>query len=157
MHPRSIAIFASLLAAAASVEAFGVARVVNKCPFAVSLWTVGETTEGPFVLCDGGGSYAEPMTIDPISCGRSIKITIPEDGLYTAAPQMNFAYNLDGDDVWYDLSDVFGHPFAGHRATLASDNCDCPSLEWMHGVPPPESQVRSCYSPADDVILTLCA
>jgi hypothetical protein len=68
-----------------------------------------------------GGIYWEEMHRDDRSGGIAIKITKTADGLYSGAPQQVFAYNLEGSQVWYDLSSVFGEPFIGHRVEVASD------------------------------------
>jgi len=76
--------------------------------------------------------------------------------LSTGKPQTIYAYNLDGNTVWYDLSDVFGDAFKGHKLKVASADPACPSIVWEDGVPPAGSQVKNCGSGAD-VTLTLCA
>ncbi|KAF1917654.1 hypothetical protein BDU57DRAFT_171993 [Ampelomyces quisqualis] len=42
-------------------------------------------------------------------------MTRTSNGLYEGAPQQVSSYNLDGENVDYDLSCVFGAPFAGKR------------------------------------------
>jgi hypothetical protein len=134
-----------------------IARVHNKCPVAVHLWSVGSTISPPFLLAAKTGTYAETFRRDPVSGGIAIKIMIPPGTLTTpGAPQTIFAYNLDGHTVWYDLSDVFGNAFAGKRMVLASAETACAVIEWPNGVPPGGGHVRSCSS-AKDLTLTLCA
>jgi hypothetical protein len=156
MFANLLTITAVALAATASAGAVGSAKVVNKCNFAVSLWSVGTDIDGPHRLSANGGSYGETFVRDPNTGGKALKVTVPDDGLWTGAPQINFAYNLDGAQVWYDLSDVFGDPFAGHKVTVSSDEPTCPSIVWDNGTPPAGSQVKVCTS-AKSVTLTLCA
>jgi len=154
---RSFVTFAAVaLSSLTAVSAVGSAHVVNKCDFAVSVWSVGSEVAGPWRLSAKGGSYSEGFTRDPVTGGRALKVTIPEDGLWTGAPQTNFAYNLDGTNVWYDLSDVFGDPFSGHKLSVASANGGCTPIVWNNGVPPAGSQVKVCTS-KDDLTFTLCA
>ncbi|KAJ6438152.1 bys1 family protein [Purpureocillium lavendulum] len=136
-------------------SAVGNARVTNKCPFSVTAWSVGSTISDPHTLSTGS-TYSEVFTRDPKTGGRAIKVTLDPDGLYTGKPQTIYAYNLDGSTIWYDLSDVFGDAFAGHKVKLASANKDCPSIVWSNGTPPAGSQVKNCGA-AWDVTLTLCA
>lgn len=149
----------TLTAAASLVSAgppVGKARVVNNCDEPVYLWSVGADVAGPVELAAQGGTYSERFVKDPVTGGKAIKVTREEDGLYTGAPQTNFAYNLDGDSVWYDLSDVFGDPFAGSKLVVASAHEACPAIEWPNGVPPGGSQVKVCTA-KKDVTFTICA
>ncbi|EQK98334.1 hypothetical protein G6O67_004192 [Ophiocordyceps sinensis] len=148
-----------ILAAAAMAplaSAVGSARVVNNCPFAVTAWSVGSAVSPANRINGGGGTYSETFARDPKTGGRAIKMTLQPDGLTTGKPQTVFAYNLDGNTVWYDLSDVFGDAFAGHKLVEASKNPDCGVITWGNGVPPAGSQVKTCNADAD-VTLTLCA
>ncbi|KAK0720174.1 Bys1 family protein [Lasiosphaeris hirsuta] len=149
------AIFA-LAVAAPLVSAIGNARVVNKCSTAVTLWSVGQAVSGPFTLAANGGSYAEQFVRDPVTGGKALKITKAPDGLYTGAPELIYAYSLDGDKVWYDLSTVFGDVFPGKKIVEASAEASCPTIEWPNGTPPAGSQVKTCTA-QKDVTLTLCA
>ncbi|KAF2431398.1 hypothetical protein EJ08DRAFT_659992 [Tothia fuscella] len=146
----------TLTIAAPLVSAIGNARVVNKCPFQVTLWSVGGSVSSPYNIAASGGTYSEPFVRDPQTGGKALKLTIQPDGLYTGKPQTVFAYNLDGGQVWYDLSDVFGDAFAGKRIVEQSAIATCPAIVWGNGIPPAGSQVKVCDSGAD-VTLTLCA
>jgi len=154
MYTSVIALAA--LAVAPLAAAVGSARVVNKCPFPVTLWSVGSSVSQPYTLGPRGGSYGEVFRRDPQTGGIAIKITREPDGLYTGRPQTVFAYNLDGATIWYDLSDVFGDAFAGNRLVEASANAACGAIVWPNGTPPAGSQVKNCGANAD-VTLTLCA
>jgi len=145
----------ALAASAPLVSALGTARVINKCDFDVNVWAVGSQISGPYTL-HKGGFYGEQFSKDPVTGGRALKITKNADGLYTGAPQTIFAYNLDGANVWYDLSDVFGDAFSGHKVVEASTESTCPSIIWPTGVPPAGSQVKVCTA-NKDVNLVLCA
>lgn len=93
---------------------------------------------------------------DPVTGGRTLKVTRDSDGLFTGKPQLNFAYNLDGSQVWYDLSSVFGNALAGSKVVVSSAEASCPAIVWSSGTPPSGSQVKVCTS-SKDVTLTLCA
>lgn len=149
--------FLAVLAVSAPlVSAVGRARVVNNCDAEVTLWSVGSAVSNPVHLKAKGGSYSEEFKKDPKTGGKALKITRARDGLYTGAPQTNFAYNLDGSKVWYDLSSVFGDTFRGKKLQVKSAEGTCPSITWSNGTPPSGSQVKVCTS-AKDVTLTLCA
>jgi Bys1 family protein len=138
------------------VSAVGRARVVNNCDTEVTLWSVGSAVSNPVTLTSKGGKYSEEFKKDPKTGGKAIKVTRARDGLYTGAPQTNFAYNLDGAKIWYDLSSVFGDAFKGKKLVVKSAEATCPSIVWSTGTPPSGSQVKVCTS-AKDVTLTLCA
>jgi hypothetical protein len=139
------------------VAATGSARVVNNCDCDVTLWSVGSGISQPYTLAPHGGTYSERFVRDPQTGGKALKITLAPDGLYSGAAQTVFAYTLDPDRIWYDLSDVFGDAFAGHKLVEASAEPSCPSIVWPNGTPPAGSQVKTCGSTDKDVTLTLCA
>jgi hypothetical protein len=141
------------------VRQLGNAIVHNYCNFTVYLWSVGTDVQ-PVQTLPPNDLYIEQFHEDPKTGGIAIKLTTDPDGLYTSAPQMVFAYNLsyfkgrgdNGEQVWYDLSDVFGDPFQGYPVTLRPSE---PSIEWANGVPPAGSQVR-VISSSTDLLLSLC-
>ena len=92
------------------------------------------------------------MHRDEKSGGVAIKITKTADGLYSVAPQQIFAYNLEGAQVWYDLSTVFGEPFFGHRVEVESDTGE--AIVWPTGSNPGGSHVRSASSEGN-IFLTI--
>lgn len=150
------AIVAALPLLAAPALAVGKARVVNNCDFSVSLWSVGSQVTGPSTLAAKTGTYSETMTRDASTGGRALKITTGVDGLYNGSPQTIFSYTLDGDKVWYDLSNVFGNAFSGKKLVEKSADSSCPQIVWPTGVSPGGSQTKTCTS-AKDVTLTLCS
>ena len=156
MLPNIITFLALAAASTPLATAIGNARVVNKCAGPVYLWSVGQAIAGPYTLAAKTGVYSEPFVKDPITGGKALKITKTSDGLYTGKPQTIFAYNLDGNRIWYDLSDVFGDAFAGSKLVEGSADASCPAIVWPTGIPPAGSQVKVCTA-AKDVTLTLCA
>lgn len=84
------------------------------------------------------------MRRDDMTGGVAIKVTKSADGLYSGAPQQVFAYNLDGATVWYDLSTVFGEPFAGYRLEVVGDHGG--TILWPNGTHPGGSQVKTAPS-----------
>ncbi|KAJ5093480.1 hypothetical protein N7456_009341 [Penicillium angulare] len=130
----------------------GHAVVLNHCSFPVYLWSVGSDIK-PEVTLFPSHRYVETFHRDVKSGGIAIKISTKRDGLFTSAPLTIFAYNLAGDGkVWYDLSDVFGDPFKGHRVSLSPSS---PEISWADGRPTHGSQVR-VHDAASDLVLTLC-
>ncbi|KAF2732326.1 hypothetical protein EJ04DRAFT_536118 [Polyplosphaeria fusca] len=147
-----LAIF-SLVALVSTASAIGNAAVVNKCDDPFYLWSVGGAI-GPMQVVSPGGLYAEPLHRDPRSGGVAIKITAVDNGLLNGAAQLIFAYTVDGDQVWYDLSDVFGEPFSGKRLKVSSNGGA--SIDWPNGTRPLGSQVKNTAS-TDDVVFVACA
>lgn len=133
----------------------GQATVNNNCDFPVYIWSVGSGVDyaGEFPT---GESFTEDLVRDDVTGGRAIKITTVEDGLYNGAPQTIFAYTLDPEQVWYDLSDVFGSPFEGHSVVLEPTEEDCESIVWEDGSQVSGSEVKVCTSETD-LHLNLCA
>jgi hypothetical protein len=95
-----------------------------------------------------GGLYLEPLHRDAKSGGIAIKITKGANGLYNGEPQQIFSYNIDGNQVWYDLSSVFGAPFVGHRVEVTSTSGS--PIVWPAGTHPGGSQVK--VAPSDENI-----
>lgn len=149
------AVIASVAALAPMVSAVGQARVVNHCDFPVYLWSVGGSV-GPKVTIKPKGMYSEQLHYDSASGGIALKITTGANGLYDGSAQTNFAYSLDGNTVWYDMSDVFGDAFSGHTLNVLPSDTTCPHICWGNGVPPSGSQTRDCQANSD-VALNLCA
>lgn len=82
----------------------------------------------------------EPLHCDEQTGGITIKITKTTGGLYSGEPQQVFAYNLDGAQVWYNLSTVFGELFLGHHIEFTSTS-DL-SIVWPNGSRSGGSQVK---------------
>lgn len=146
---------ASIAALAPLASAAGNAIIKNNCDASVYAWSVGSSV-GSVHAIKSGESYSEPLRHDDVSGGISLKITTEADGLYNGSPQTNLAYTLDGERVWYDLSDVFGDAFSGKPLVVKPSVTSCPSICWAEGVSPGGSQTKDCKS-SSDVTLTLCA
>ncbi|CCE32901.1 hypothetical protein E4U35_007516 [Claviceps purpurea] len=140
-----------------AVSALGNAVVYNNCNFPVTVWSVGSNVS-PGKTLQHGGSYSEVFTRDPKTGGRAIKITRGEFGLFNNEPQTVFAYTLNDQTIWYDLSDVFGDAFKGSKMVVKSVDKACPAIVWPNGLPmgPGVSEVKNCGVGAD-VKLSLCA
>ncbi|KAF1941124.1 hypothetical protein EJ02DRAFT_423345 [Clathrospora elynae] len=133
----------SLLAFATSVTAIGNTLVFNNSTSPIYVWSVSSTV-GPQQTVVSGGLYMEPLHRDENSGGIAIKITKKAGGLYSGDPQQIFAYSIDNAQVWYDLSTVFGEPFAGQRVEVTSDTGG--SIIWPKGSNPGGSQVKVASS-----------
>ncbi|OAA56818.1 phase-specific protein [Cordyceps fumosorosea ARSEF 2679] len=144
------------LAGLSAATNVGSARVVNNCDHPVTLWSVGGDISAAHTLAKNGGKYAEQYHRDPKTGGIALKITLANNGIYTGAAQTIFAYTLDPNAVWYDLSSSMGDAFAGKRLTVTSSNTQCQGIVWADGRTPAGSQVKVC-TPDSDTTLTLCA
>ncbi|RAL11156.1 putative BYS1 domain protein [Aspergillus homomorphus CBS 101889] len=138
-----------------SVAAAGNAVVTNNCNVPIYLWSVGGSV-GPKQTIQPGASYSEALHYDSASGGVSLKITKTPNGLYDGSPQLNYAYTLDGSKTWYDMSSVFGDPFAGSVVAIKPSDTSCPKICWSNGVNPGGSQVKTCQTGSNEV-LTVCA
>ncbi|KAE8392847.1 hypothetical protein BDV23DRAFT_181263 [Aspergillus alliaceus] len=130
----------------------GHAIVHNNCSFPVYLWSVGSTTSPEHTLAQNA-RYTETFRHDPQTGGVGIKLTTEKNGLAISAAQTVFAYNLVSDQVWYDLSDVFGDPFKGHRVVLDGDVVD---IIWPRGVPPVGEGRVGVQGAGRDLVLSVC-
>lgn len=151
----STALIATVAALVPMASAVGNAIVKNNCAAPVYLWSVGSSV-GARQKIAPGKQYSEVLRHDPVSGGIALKITRGENGLYDGSPQTNFAYTLDGSQVWYDLSDVFGDPFSGKGLKVDPSLQSCSDICWAGGVSPGGSQVHDCTS-TSSITLTLCA
>ncbi|KAJ5380963.1 Antigenic thaumatin-like protein [Penicillium cataractarum] len=129
----------------------GRAIIDNHCKIPIYIWSVGTVTRDPATVLPGN-RYGETFREDHETGGIAIKISTDENGLYNSAPLTVFAYNINGQNVWYDLSDVFGDPFKGYPVALSPAE---PPIQWAGGIPPAGSQVR-VQDLSEDLVLTLC-
>ncbi|KAF7116513.1 hypothetical protein CNMCM5793_004801 [Aspergillus hiratsukae] len=83
-------------------QTLGHATIHNLCPSPIYLWTVGSTISPQFTLSPNT-TYTEGYRRDPSSGGIALKLTRVPNGLYASAPQMVFAYNLVGEQVWLSM------------------------------------------------------
>ncbi|KAF2204592.1 putative BYS1 domain protein [Delitschia confertaspora ATCC 74209] len=158
MHfPSTAAALALLLTLTNTVSAYGNATVLNHCPFPTYLWSVASTASPQHNLSSTTGSYMEPLHTDPKTGGIAIKITTVANGLVSNAPQLNFAYALNEREgsVYYDLSSVFGDPFAGSKVEIKPKE-GCAKITWEKGTRPEGSGTQACFDTAADLVLTLC-
>ncbi|KAF2677495.1 hypothetical protein K458DRAFT_319660 [Lentithecium fluviatile CBS 122367] len=144
-----------LLSLIAGAHAVGRAIVTNQCDDPVYLWSVGSDIS-PQVVLEKDQSYSEVFHHDPKTGGIAIKIAPVENGIFLPnVSQTIFAYNLDGNTIWYDMSDIFGDGFTGRRMTVAPTDAACESIIWWGGKPPGGSQVKNCQAETD-LELTFC-
>jgi hypothetical protein len=138
-----------------NVRALGRAIITNQCDSPVYLWSVGGSISPQHTLLKDT-SYSEPFHTDPQSGGIAIKLSPIENGIFKPnASQTIFAYNLDGDTVWYDMSDLFGDGFAGRTLKITPTDGTCESVLWGAGKPGAGSQVKRCAA-GGDLELSIC-
>jgi hypothetical protein len=138
-----------------SVQAVGRAIVKNQCDEPIHLWRVGGSIGAQQTLTKDT-EYGELFTKDPVSGGVSLKISPIEGGIFKPnVSQTIFAYNLDGGQIWYDMSDIFGDGFAGRTMSVKPTDESCESITWGTGKPPAGSQVKTCQADTD-LELTFC-
>lgn len=145
----------AILSFAISAQAIGRAIVTNQCDDPIYLWSVGGSISDQKTITKDT-SYSELFHTDPASGGIALKISPVDSGLFKPnVSQTIFAYSLDGNQVWYDMSDIFGDGFAGRTMKVTPTDSTCEGITWGAGKPPAGSQVKSCGAEAD-VELAFC-
>ncbi|KAF2433751.1 hypothetical protein EJ08DRAFT_583405 [Tothia fuscella] len=124
--------------------ATGRAAVRNYCKYNVYLASVPSSTPREYNIASGG-QWSEEFRNGPNGVGIALKVYKVQGGLQIGqVPAQNFGYTLDGGRVWYDLSSVWGEPFAGETVTIESSEASCPSVSWDNGVGPGKPDVKVC-------------
>ncbi|USP74905.1 hypothetical protein yc1106_02179 [Curvularia clavata] len=124
-----------------TVHAVGRAIVSNQCPEPIYLWSVGGSISPQYTVAPST-SYSETFRRDPASGGIAIKISPVANGIFQPnVSQTIFAYNLDGNKVWYDMSDIFGDGFAGRTMSLKPSDKTCQEIVWAYGKQPAGSSI----------------
>lgn len=143
------------LSLVAGAQAIGRAIVTNQCDEPIYLWSVGGSISPQNTIIKDT-SYSETFRHDPVSGGIALKISPVEGGIFKPnVSQTIFAYNLDVNQVWYDMSDIFGDGFAGRTMKVTPTDSSCASITWGTGKPPAGSQVKNCQAETD-LELTFC-
>ncbi|KAJ5595165.1 Antigenic thaumatin-like protein [Penicillium hispanicum] len=138
--------------ASSQAAPLGRAIIDNHCQTPIYVWSVGSEVK-PEATVLPSGRYFETFRADTKTGGIALKLSTVPDCLYQSAPQTILAYSLiNGTEVWYDVSDVFGDPFKGHPVALQPSD---PEILWSNGVPPAGSQVRA-HDASTDLVLTVC-
>ena len=85
---------------------------------------------------------------------HEIKASPDGDAWSNAGSQTSLVYVLEGDEVTFDLYNIFG---AGYDSLLveAEGDDECEPIVWADGEQPAGSQSRTCKSEAS-ITLTLC-
>ncbi|KAF2715493.1 hypothetical protein K504DRAFT_457654 [Pleomassaria siparia CBS 279.74] len=136
-------------------QAVGRAIVTNQCDAPLYLWSVGGTISRQHTILKDA-SYSEIFHHDPLSGGIALKLSAVEGGIFKPnVSQTNFAYNLDGSQIWYDMSDIFGDGFEGRTMTIKPTDTSCQSIVWPFGKSPAGSQVKNCEANTN-LELTFC-
>ncbi|KAB8071162.1 hypothetical protein BDV29DRAFT_159713 [Aspergillus leporis] len=130
----------------------GNAVVINNCKTPIYLWSVSSTV-GPEQTLTQHTKYTETYRHDNQTGGVSIKLTTVKGGLATAPPTTIFGYTFVGETVWYDLSNIFGAPFKGHRVALDGETT---GIIWEDGVPPAGGSKVGNQAGGKDLVLTIC-
>src|SRR5207237_6965229 len=94
----------ALVAFITGVQAVGRAIVTNQCDEPIYLWSVGGSISAQNTITKDT-SYSETFRRDPQSGGIALKITNVAGGIFKPnVSQTIFAYNLDTNQTWYDMS-----------------------------------------------------
>jgi hypothetical protein len=149
------ALAVAIISLAACAQAIGRAIVTNQCDAPIYLWSIGGSISEQYTITKDT-SYSEVFHTDPVSGGIALKISPIEGGIFKPnVSQTIFAYNLDTNQVWYDMSDIFGDGFSGRTMKVTPTDSTCESITWGTGKPPAGSQVKTCQAETD-LELTFC-
>jgi len=142
---------AAVLALVSCIQAKNVAVVINHCSAPVYLWSVGDTSSEMFTVAPHGMPYYEQFQTREYG-GQVIKIaTDPNEENIT---QFEYTYQ-PSMAVWYDLSNINGHPFTEGGMNLAPNigaEASCQTLSCPPGVQPCDD----AYNNPDDVDTHAC-
>ncbi|KAI9719943.1 MAG: hypothetical protein M1828_005981 [Chrysothrix sp. TS-e1954] len=161
--PTNFPTMAAVAAQAMEASALGSAHVRNSCGFPVYVYVCKKgTCGGILTLPAHTGTYTEKYTT-VFNDGHSIKIgRAAGEG---PKPILQFEYtNSPGAHVYYDLSEINGHPFDDYGVTLTTTDSSC-----FHKHCPPhdtncgfyehrgegDAATKSC-SKAQSIGVTLC-
>lgn len=130
----------------------GYAKVVNKCPYDVFLWSVAWETDGPFRIgC--GEEYCEKFERG----GVALEIVTDRDSWHDDCEKLVFYYKLAGrGEIYYDLYEKYGHPFEGCKVALVPEERDCPKEIWDDGCGDDDGYDKKCCEDDSDLTLYLC-
>ena len=143
---RSTLVFIAGLAPLA--HAVGWANVYNNCPYPIYLWSISNPPfyAGPMHNITTGECYSEEYNQSISHGGVSLSIctTGDPDCLWNKSPQTDFGYTLEGETVWYDLTDQYGHPFEGCPLSVEASNPECEKESWEDGVVSGPNEMLEC-------------
>jgi hypothetical protein len=123
----------------------------NKCPFSVFYASVASTAPTTTNELHPGGYIEEAEWFDGVT-GTALKITTTKNGMWAGKPVLNFAYTVNEDEVYYDLSTVNGYGFWGKKIVLEGEGNEV--IVW-DGQP---GKVHVAHADGEvDLVLTLCA
>ena len=135
----------------------GTAVVHNKCQFHVWLWSFDGIQAVPAHKLTPGAMFAESYRQGQNGGGISIKIA-RGDNPYTN-PIEQLEYKVDST-LWYDLSEINGHPFADQKILLKPSRhtgSACVDVTSETAYQQPDDTATKACSLNTDLLLTLCA
>ena len=134
----------------------GTAAVVNQCPYAVHLRSASADGAGPTTTLTPGNTYREGLRSVASGGGVSIKIGTDAD---LGGEVEQFEYRVDSR-LWYDLSEIDGHPFAGQSVHLrpsgAATGGACVDVDSKAAYQRPDDVATKSCDLGTSLTLTLC-
>ncbi|MCJ1476290.1 hypothetical protein MMC13_004956 [Lambiella insularis] len=160
MHFTTISKAAVLIFAVSVQAQWAVVR--NECSFPVYMWSVGGSQSPMQTIQPWGTQYQEAyQLVDGGNAGVSIKISKESGNLNTIT---QFEYTLNGDTVWYDISNINGWPFqndGGIKLIPSISTCEARTCanggicSQAYNQPDDNQVVRAC-SASGSLTLTTC-
>jgi hypothetical protein len=149
--------YRAALAAALLPVAFGFqVTISSNCDYDVYGWNVvdnyGSGTPTFTLNAGSAGSWSGPFeSKGGGGGGPSIKLQ-KADSLFINAEQTQVEYYMDGPTLFYDLSDVNGHPFSGSEIIMQTSNPSCPTVQCAAD----EAVCSQAYQTPDDLRTLAC-
>lgn len=138
------------------------AIVKNECDFPIYLWSVSATQNAMLTIEPWGQQYQEQyQLVDGGNAGVSLKVSKNAGNLNTIT---QFEYTLQGNTVWYDISNINGWPFendGGIKLIPSISSCDSVTCanggicSMAYNQPDDNQVVRAC-SASGSLSLTTC-
>lgn len=149
MH-NPIVYAASLLTLTSTVLAAGSAHVISNCGFPVYYASVAQNAHAEMQQLPAEG-YSEQYNKPNV--GVSIKLATTLGGQIT-----QFEFTWDGGNIYYDMSNINGNPFAQYGMSLVPSSLGASGYPTCVAVNCPAGQDRceAAYNNPDDVRTTVC-
>ncbi|EAS36563.3 GPI anchored cell wall protein [Coccidioides immitis RS] len=142
MYPKTIfATFAAVASIFPVALGAGTVIIENQCADDVYLWSTAEKAS-EMKTFHSGEKYTEQYRLNKNGGGISIKMSLDK----SMKDISQIEYTLDGQKVWYDLSNIDGYPFKDGGVSIAPSDSSCPKVYCAAG----DAKCKEAYNKSDD-------
>ncbi|KAK2763763.1 hypothetical protein FQN54_009380 [Arachnomyces sp. PD_36] len=139
----------------------GNAIINNKCSHDIYLWSIGSSADAEQHTIASGETFSENYRTTSNGGGVSLKMSLTE----SQDEVSQFEYTIVEPQVFYDLSNINGYPFAEGGITIEPSDSSCPSISCEAGEPNCKEAYNQPYDDwatkgcdcSSDLVLNLCA